>query len=228
MKYYLQARLLPTVITSVPLGVMVYVMVAPRRQDLEEVFSLLPETLLLAFYTGLVFLSTQIIRLVGIKLFQDIIFKGEMYMPTTSQLLWSDTTIDESIKTNIRQRIKSRFSIDLLTPDEEAGNETRARSLIVTATSQIRNSLRNNRLLLQHNIEYGFWRNLIGASVVAVAVSVGLFLWGAFNNLAWLKSASLTMTILYLVPILFSKPLVNWFGRRYTKVLLEQFLSLAP
>lgn len=40
--------------------------------------------------------------------------------------------------------------------ESETLNELTCRKQVVTAVSQIRNSLRENKLLLQHNIEYGF------------------------------------------------------------------------
>ena len=198
----------------------------PFSEELNGVVHFLPGALQSSLYTAFVFLAVQVNRLISIVLFQNILFKGELYMPTTCQLLWSDDQIELGIKQQIHDKIKTMFNIELLTPDEEASEEKKARKRIAFATSQIRNSLRGNPLLHQHNIEYGFWRNFIGGCVLAVFLSGILHIFSIQNHIGWLQNLSVWMLVGYLVPVLLNKMFIGWYGRRYTKVLLEQFLSL--
>lgn len=113
-----------------------------------------------------------------------------------------------------------------MTATEEAANEAKSRKQIVTAVSQIRNALRDNKLLFQHNIEYGFFRNLVGGCVIAILCSIVLFLLGIFNNEPATKLTGLVLLCIYIIPILFSKFLIKRFGNYYSKILYEQFLTL--
>jgi len=47
-----------------------------------------------------------------------------------------------------------------------------ARKKIVEAVSIMREKVMDGHLLLQHNIEYGLWRNLIEGSTFALLISI--------------------------------------------------------
>ena len=147
-------------------------------------------------------------------------------MPTTNLLLKSNNELETSIKQKIEDKIKSKFDISLLSAIEESADEPRARKLIATTVSQIRNILRDNTLLLQHNIEYGFFRNLIGGSFLAFIVSLIIIVSShcigdiGTRNLGWI------LTIIYFLPILLSKVVIDRYGKYYAKILYEQFLTV--
>lgn len=147
-------------------------------------------------------------------------------MPTTNHIMVKNTFYAEPIKNNIREKIKDKFSISLMSSTDEAQNENNARKVIAAAVSQIRIALKGNSMLLQHNIEYGFWRNLIGGSLLSVIFSATIFFYGGYHHLPDLKTIGLICLIIYLVPILLSKLIINYYGRYYSKILYEQFLSL--
>ena len=48
--------------------------------------------------------------------------------------------------------------------------------MIARVVGQIREMMRDNKMILQHNIEYGFFRNLLGGCVVASIISVALLI----------------------------------------------------
>ena len=168
----------------------------------------------------------QVNRLLAKEIFQRLYFKEELFMPTTTHLLWNNYYYDDAIKNKIRDKVQAKFEINLLNPQEEQQNENKARKLILTGVSQIRIALKGNAMLLQHNIEYGFWRNLIGGCVLAVIFSIVIFFYGRQNNLKGLETIGLISFIVYLIPILISKPIIKHYGRYYSKILYEQFLSL--
>lgn len=72
-----------------------------------------------------------------------------------------------TIKEKLRAKIKEKYYIELYNQIDESQNLATSRKRVAFAVSQIRNSMRDNSLLLQHNIEYGFFRNLIGGCILA-------------------------------------------------------------
>jgi hypothetical protein len=225
--YYFKARLFPTVLTAIPTIILYNKFVTNLYHDkLENIYSGLPTITDIIFSGAIIFLLVQINRLLSKEIFQRLYFKDEINMPTTNLLLKSNSELETSIKQKIEDKIKSKFDIVLLTSNEESADEPRARRLIATTVSQIRNILRENSLLLQHNIEYGFFRNLIGGSFLAFVISLIIVLSShcisdlATRNLGWI------LTIIYFTPILFSKVIINRYGKYYAKILFEQFLTI--
>ena len=64
-----------------------------------------------------------------------------------------------SVKNQIREKIKNSFNLSLLNEEDKKKDLLEARKIIIGAVAQIRNSTRDNSMILQHNIECGFIRN---------------------------------------------------------------------
>jgi hypothetical protein len=226
-RYYLNARLFPTVLTSIPTLLVYYKYVGPLyHSKLENVFAALPAITTIVLSSAIVFLLVQINRFIAKEIFQRIYFNEEINMPTTNLLLKSNNEFEISIKQKIEDKIKTKFDLSLLSESEELSDVLRARKLIVTAVSQIRNSLRENSLLLQHNIEYGFSRNLIGGSTIAFVISIIMLILSYFSNDLPMKYLSWILTIIYSLPIAFSKIILDRLSKNYAKILFEQFLTI--
>lgn len=226
-KYFIRARFFPTILTAAPLLVLVNTLLSTYYyESFERTFDVLPILASLGLSTAFVFLSVQINRIISKEVFQKIYFKEESKMPTTNQLLWADTFFDKTIKTKIRNKIQTQYGIILLDEQQEQADESKSRSQIVTAVSQIRNSLRGNDLLFQHNIEYGFFRNLLGGSLLATICSILIIILASIRGEEILKNTGIILLCIYMVPILLSKVIINKFGYYYSKVLYEQFLTL--
>jgi hypothetical protein len=223
-KYYLQARLFPTVLTAIPLFVLVNeVVVKFYGSKLQEVLSILPHLTSFSITAALLFLFVQINRIISKQIFQILYFRDELYMPTTTRLLWKDNNIETSIKTVLRNKIYEKFEIRLMTAVEEESNELNARKKVAFSVSQVRNSLRDNALLLQHNIEFGFMRNLLGGCIPAILFSVGIILFSNFVDNTVLRTEGYILLLLYFLPVLLSKWIITIYGNTYQKVLFEQF-----
>ncbi|MGW8122171.1 hypothetical protein ACV07N_05880 [Roseivirga echinicomitans] len=160
------------------------------------------------------------------EIFQKLYFKDEINMPTTDILLKSNNELEPSIKQKIEEKIKNRFDIKLMPEIEESADEKSARKLIATTVSQIRNVLRDNSLLLQHNIEYGFFRNLIGGSFLAFIISLIIIISTHYAGDITTRNLGFILAIIYLLPILLSKVIINKYGKYYAKILYEQFLTI--
>ena len=225
--YFIRARLFPTVLTAIPLLIFANKLLTTFLYDtLKAIYDVLPLLSSLGLSAALLFLSIQLNRLVAKEIFQKLYFKDELQMPTTIHLLWKDSFFDDTIKEKIRLKIHQLFGILLMNPPDESSNEEKSKKQIVTAVSQIRNSLRGNKLLFQHNIEYGFFRNLIGGSAIAILFSVALIVLGYFQKEKPTIITGTVLLIIYLLPIFFSLTLIRRFGNYYSKILYEQFLTI--
>lgn len=224
-KYYLQARFAPTVLTSIPLLIAYYYIVSPYVGNYLNKIKFLPEIGNITLPVAIVFLLVQINRLISKEVFQRIIFNDELKMPTTNYLLFTNSFFTSETALKIRNKIHDDFNIELYNADMERQNETNARQQIKMAVSQIRNKLRGNEMLLRHNIEYGFFRNLIGGCVLATIISAFLIIYFNFHFEENLKLLAIGLTIAYLLPIIISKYIVTRFGKYYAKILYEQYLS---
>lgn len=225
--YYLKARLFPTVLTSIPAIILYNKFVAVLYHDrLENIYVALPTITDVIFSGAIIFLLVQINRFLSKEIFQKVYFKDEINMPTTNLLLKSNNELEESIKQKIEDKIKTKFDISLLSLIEESAEEPRARKLIATTVSQIRNVLRDNTLLLQHNIEYGFFRNLIGGSFLAFLISLIILFSSHFFGDTPTRNLGVILTIIYFIPIILSKVIIDRYGKYYAKILYEQFLTI--
>ena len=100
-----------------------------------------------------------------------------------------------------------------------------ARKTIAIAVSQIRNSLRGNKIVERHNVEYGFWRNLIGGCVTAVVGCSVLIGFDVYNH----DNSKLILAVIlgiYSIPICLNKVIILKYGNYYSRILYEQFLSI--
>ncbi len=225
--YYLKARLFPTVLTSIPALILYNRFVASLYHDkLENIYTALPTITDVIFSGAIIFLLVQINRFLSKEIFQKLYFKDEINMPTTNLLLKSNNELETRIKQKIEDKIKNKFDISLLSLNEETADESRARKLIATTVSQIRNILRDNYLLLQHNIEYGFFRNLIGGSFLAFVISLIIFISSHFTSDITTRNLGFILTLIYFLPIILSKVIINRYGKYYAKILYEQFLTI--
>ncbi|ELY2011335.1 hypothetical protein SL057_002405 [Flavobacterium psychrophilum] len=225
--YYLRARLFPTILTIFPIIIFVYSILSKLYENkLTEIANILPIVINLGLSTALVFLMVQINRIVSKEIFQKYNFVDELKMPTTNHLLWSNDYFEKNIKEKLHLKILNKFDLPLFSESEEQVNELKSRKQIALAVSQIRNILRENKLLLQHNIEYGFFRNLIGGSLIALIFSIIIVIYSFIINDSNLKSIGITLSIIYFIPILLNKPIINRFGNYYSKILYEQFLTI--
>lgn len=225
-KYLLSARLAPTILTSIPICTSYYYLLRPILFSENNGIKWLSPVGDVSIVTGLIFLLVQFNRFLSKEVFQKLFFKDEINMPTTICLMYSNNYFTEQIKNKIRCKIKESFDIELFDENSESTDEINAKKQIVSSVSQIRINLKDNKMLLRHNIEYGFVRNLLGGSLFAFLISVMLFFIFKFylinHQMVW---TSIVLMILYSIPLLMCKWLINRFGFYYAKILFEQFLA---
>ncbi|MHC0445653.1 hypothetical protein ACWA1F_09580 [Flavobacterium sp. 3-218] len=225
-QYFIRARLFPTILTSIPIIIFInYVLNKELYPSLEQIYLILPTLTSFGISGAIIFLSVQINRIVSKELFQKFYFKEEIEMPTTKMILWQDSKLDKNIKSKIRKKINEKFQIKLKNEIDEISQTEESKKQIVFAVSQIRNLLRGNSFLFRHNIEYGFIRNLIGGSLIALIISVVILIYSYVTKDKTLEITSIILIFIYSLPVIFSKFIIKKFGNYYAKTLYEQFLT---
>lgn len=219
------ARIYPAILCSIPIFLLNYFLL--NFYTAKFVLSLQAITWAggITVYVALTFLLTQIARFIGKELFENSYFKDESEMPTTNFLLHADVTYSSQHKEKIHSKILTDFGIKIYSPDEESRDTVSARKIVMESISMVRGKAKDGRLILKHNREYGFTRNLIGGSVPAVYLSIlNICLFGIFfpNPLAYYLSIFLALTYLFIIII--SKYVIGRYGVRYAKVLIQEYL----
>lgn len=220
------ARLYPAVLCSIPIFALNYFFLNVHTADFFGSLEGIKWAGGITISLVLTYLLAQVSRFIGKELFEKKHFNDELHMPTTELLLHSDSTYTVDLKGKLHAKIFSDFGIKIYSPDQEASNILGARKAIVESVGMIRAKVKDGRLILQHNREYGFVRNLIGGSIIAVFISIlDLFIFGHFfqNMLAYYISLSLAVAYTFIVII--GKPLMSRYGRLYAKVLIQEYLG---
>ena len=99
-----------------------------------------------------------------------------------------------------------------------------ARRRIVEIVAQIRQKVRDGYLLLQHNIEYGFARNLIGGAPLGISVSIvcAFYFYGDSRAITLF---SVALAFLWGLLLLLSKTIIGRFGVLYAKRLIQEYIG---
>jgi len=227
-RYYLQARLAPTILTAIPLISVYLFIVSPYVSNyLKVILPMLPLIGDISFSAAFVFILVQLNRTLSKELLQSRFFKGETKMPTTDFLLYNNEEYSTETKDRIRRKIKDHFNMELFDSVAETANEGKSRVMIKDCVGQIRVLLTENKMLLNHNIEYGALRNFLGGCIQAILFSlvlIGHSAFAPFNKGIFIFSCFL-LTI-YTVPLFVSKWLMQRYGNNYARILYQQFLSV--
>lgn len=176
--------------------------------------------------TIFLYLVMQISRFVSKKFLQDNYFQNELHFPTTDYLLFSNDKYSLERKEKIRGKVKKDFGVMLLDKEKEVMDEKEARKKISEAVSLIRNKVKNGRLLLQHNIEYGFIRNLIGGLSISIPFCLfDIFFFGIRSDeTAFI--VSLLLFIGYFSFFVFRRNILVYYAYNYADVLYNEYLSI--
>jgi hypothetical protein len=223
-KYTIIARLFPALITLIPFLLFT---INCKIDGLGDIFSNLLQLKVIGNITiafVLLYFLMQTNRYLGKFLFEKIIFKNELDMPTTRYLLYQDTEFSSQYKDNIRQKVYDDFHIEMPKREEELININSCKKRIVETVGLIRNKVKNGNLLLQHNIEYGFARNLIGGSLIAVVMSIidMFYFIGIKSNL--IVYIAIFLTVFFSLCLILSTTIINHLGSVYARRLFQEYL----
>ena len=223
-KYSLMARVYPALITLIPWFVLSLGFAGSEMADLVNHILSLQVLGCVTMNVAAFFLLTQVNRFIGKEVFESLIFQDELQMPTTTMLLASSNQTSPELLAKLSVQIKTDFGLALPTLEEAQQDEAQVRRRIVEIVGQIRSKVRDGHLLLQHNIEYGFARNLIGGAPLAFAASVisALYYHGKSVPAAILSAVLIGV---WLILLAVSRSVIQRFGRLYAKRLIQEYSS---
>jgi hypothetical protein len=217
-EYNLKARVFPALITAIPLFLI-------KHYIINQYFSFSLNQIIfgdVSILVILIYLFSQINRVISKNLFE---VKNDF--PTDRALLPSSTILSQQYRKNLSEKIKTDFNLTLPKLIEENRNRQESLLRIREIVKSIISKVKDGRLLLQHNIEYGFFRNLLGGSVIASLVSfVNIFIfYFIFKNYA-VAVLSVFLFIVYSLIILFRKKALRHYSEEYTQVLFREYLEI--
>jgi type III secretory pathway component EscS len=225
--YKRNAVVIPAILILLPFAVLHYYYLDSKIQGIAHLFDILKTLSRVALPLAFLLLITNTARLIGKGYFEKRYFKDSLYMPTSTLLLYSDQTLSKAYKQKIRARIKEMFAIRLLSEADEEIDELEARRTIADAVGYIRNRVKDGYMLLKYNIFYGFWRNLVGGSVIGLFICIINFIIFGYIQFQpealWLTGA---MAAVYITLLISSKWATGVLGRMYARRLYEEFMSL--
>ncbi len=218
--YNLIARIFPTIIGLIPWFVFQYFYL----NNIWNIDSLIASAVgNVGLSTILLYTFNQYFVRIPSKIFEDFLFKKQLYFPTTSFLMYSDDEYSSEFKDQIRQAVKRDLSIQLPTADDEHKNEKDARKRIKDSIRVIIGKVKDGYLVLQHNIEYGFVRNLWGASLSGIFGSLLLIFLS--EPLSLLRTVGVICLIGYGLYLCFGFVVIKYFGRAYARKLIEEYAN---
>jgi ABC-type Mn2+/Zn2+ transport system permease subunit len=85
------------------------------------------------------------------------------------------------------------------------------------------NKVKGGYLLLKHNYEYGFSRNLWSSSIFGLVGSLILLYISIANNNESMMTISISFGLVYLLYISFGFLLIKYVGKLYARKLIEEY-----
>jgi len=220
-KYTVQARFIPTIIVAIPIFVLQYKFFSKEIINFFIFLAGLKFAGNITISIAVLYFVSQINRLVSKTFFE----KEEIYMPTTDFLLLNNSEYSEEYKQKIYKKLENEFDLKIPSKLTQKENELNTRKRIAEAVSLARKRVGSGKLLLQHNIEYGFWRNLVGGSIFAILFSVIiLYLSYAENNYTFLVVSTILLVI-FLIILFCNKFFIDRAGKMYAKVLIQEYME---
>lgn len=226
--YEKKARLYPVVFTMltpcfIAFLFIIYCFKLNASPIIRVITAIVPAGLIAAAFS---YYLKNVVRAISKWIFQFKYYKkDESCMPTTELLLWHNDEFTDDYKIRIRNKIFSKFDVELFSKEDEASNEKKARKLIAEVVPQIRDITREDVILFNYNCYYGSVRNLIGGCALALII-IAIFLFINMFTHALPIYYILIALVMNILPVLFSRSIMNFFGHDYAKKLYEAFMKI--
>lgn len=224
-KYTFKARLLPIILCVIPFLIIQYLFISPGFSAKLPWIDEYPLVWYSASFIAIGYFFSFINRIIAKSIFE----KSESFLPTTEFMLYSNGEFSNEYKDKVYRNIKTDFDFVLPDASEQLKDEVSARKRIAEGIGLVRKKVGNGELLLQHNIEYGFFRNLAGASLVSVVIVslllVSKFIMGVPIIPTWVL---VVMIIIYLIPLIIHKIFNKKIAALYARTLFSEYLTNTP
>jgi hypothetical protein len=223
-EYTLKARLAPTALATPPLlllGDALFHIQASQWLDSSTMTWLFGEGVASA---ALVYFMMQVNRLIGLDIFQRWVSYDELNFPTTRWLMHDSAEMSAAQRESINQKIHRDFQVALL--PESMGDNVQVRRHNADIVGRIRVYVGGPPKLLQFNIEYGFFRNLIGASVLVLAAGLAnAYLYSEQLLPEWAYRLSFAYSFFAGFLVCLARPITERLGTQYARVLFQTYLE---
>lgn len=223
-EYTIKARLAPTALAAPPLLILFNALF-----DIQADQWLESGTMTVLFGKGtataaLVFLMMQVNRLIGLEIFQRWVSCDELNFPSSRWLVATNMEMSPQQRQSIDKKLQHDFQIGLLPASKGDSPEVRRHN--ADLVGRIRLFVGSPPKLLQHNIEYGFFRNLIGASLpVLVSGLANAYLYSEKLLPPWAYHLSLVYAVFAGALVCLARPIIERLGIYYARVLFQTYLD---
>lgn len=220
-KYNIQARIIPTIISSIPILFCQYYFLDTKILWFISYlwkFNFIPN---LGLSLIILFFISQLNRFISKTFFE----KKEMFMPSTDFLLYNDWEYSLNYKKSIYNKLELDFNIKLPSKKEQEENVIDARKRISEVMSLARKRIWNWKLLLQYNIEYWFLRNLIWWSIFAIIFSLIWIILSLCKNDLTLIIISWVLFLFFLIIFLMRNIFLEKTWKLYARTLIQEYMA---
>jgi hypothetical protein len=221
-EYSIKARLFPALLCLPPFVLLKLVVIDPLIDPAlqKQLFVVIAANV--SYGAILVYLLSQLNRFVA-----KILFEDKTKFPTTRMLLPSGTQMSPEFREAIGRRVELAFALTLPTTIDEAANPAVAITRVREIVALIVNKVGHGRLVFQHNVEYGFARNLAGGAVIALVAALAgaaIATWIIPNH--GYETVAIGLASVYLLLVLFASKFIDNVGRAYAEILFREYASL--
>lgn len=146
-------------------------------------------------FVALGFWFTEISRFISLFIMERTRFNScGKKMPTTELLLGKNGDLSASMRQKLSDKLLKECGIAL---PEDSVDDNEARTICVNITGYMREMTRDNKILTQYSYEFGFCRNYIGASVVAIIMlMIQIIIAAYFHLFIWWPIGGLVVQLL--------------------------------
>lgn len=174
-----------------------------------------------------VYFFAAISRALSIFFWEKRVFCEGLKFPTIQIILRSDMRLSKQYKLRLRKKIEGQSHVKLPSQKSECEDEVSARHLISDAVKTVKAETRHCPLTRQYLIDYGMYRNLLGASVLGLFASILLALLGKVLSGVWAYAViGACLTLIYLVLLLCGDAIISWAGNRYAERMFEDYMNI--
>lgn len=217
-RYEREARFYPTMISLFPLWILTFYLLKDFL-TLNQILNFIASLTVYNFIGA--YLFTDIIRNLG-KGLESRIFKDELSFPSTDLLINSKGGLSKETRDKIFKKIENDFGIALPTNKINKNNRKR----ISEAIGLIRNRVFKGKLLLNYNIRYGFWRNLIASFPISIIINaLAIYYFSFVHKEYYLTYIFISVIFVFVMLFLFRKRILCKFGKEYSKQLFIEYLA---
>ncbi len=122
--------------------------------------------------------------------------------------------------------MKALWKLEALNQVEEIAQPVEAVNRLNEAFNHIRLKVGSGKLVLKHNIWYGFVRNLIGGAIYSsLFCGANILLGRPIYKSSPLVVASAILLVIYVAILIFHKPLLLQNAEAYARQLISEFMT---